>query len=89
LWLRNIPVLVWRKRAADMTEHVSGSLSECLKMGLHIGEQKIEISALMIMRDHSSRDPPELLNTVSIGIISRRIHQVQVLFRLAEHATHE
>jgi len=72
-----------------MTEHVSGSLGQCLKMGSHIREQEIEVAALMVMRDHSSRDLPKPLNTVSIGIISRRIDQVQVLFQLAKHALHK
>jgi predicted ATPase len=44
-----------------MTEHVSGSLSECLKMGLHIRKQWIEVTALMIMRHHPSGDAPEPL----------------------------
>ena len=72
-----------------MTEHVSGRLSECLKMGLHIREQDLEIAALMIMRDRASRDPPEPLNTVSIGIIGWRIDQVQLLFQLGEQAPHK
>ena len=42
-----------------MLEHVSWILGECLKMGLHIREQEIEIFSLMIMRDHPSRDAPE------------------------------
>ncbi len=57
LWLRSI--LVWSKRAADMTEHVCGSLGEYLKMGLHIRKQEIELAALMMMGDHPSRDAPE------------------------------
>ena len=48
-------ILVRRKRTADITEHISGSLGECLKMGLHIRKQEIEIPALMIMRNHSPR----------------------------------
>ena len=58
----------------------SKSPGECLKMGLDIRKQEVEIAALMIMRDHSSRDAPEPLNTVGIGIIGRRIDEVELLF---------
>jgi hypothetical protein len=53
-----------------MTEQGSGSLDERLKMGLHILAQEIEISPLMIMRDKPSRNLPEPLNAVGIGIIA-------------------
>ena len=62
-----------------MTEHVIGSLGECLKMGLHIRKQKVELAALMSMRDHSSRDAPEPFNAVGIGIIGRRIDEIELL----------
>jgi len=74
--LSSIFVLVGRKRTADMAEHVSRSLGECLKMGLHVREQKIKMAALMVMRDHSSRDATEPFNTVGIGIMGRRIRAV-------------
>src|SRR5436305_9600421 len=72
-----------------MTEHGIGSLAECLKMGLHIRKQEVELAALMIMRDHSSRDAPEPFNAVGTGIIGRRIDEIQLLFELSEHATHQ
>jgi hypothetical protein len=72
-----------------MTEHVSWILGECLKMGLHIREQEIEIFSLMIMCDHPSRDAPEPLNAVGIGIIGRGIDQVQLLLQLGEQATYQ
>jgi len=37
-------------------------------MGLHIGEQEIELAALMIMRDDSPRNPLQPFNPVGIGI---------------------
>ncbi len=64
-----------------MTEHVSGSLGECLKMDLHIGEQEREISTLMIMRDNPSRDPPEPFNTVGLRVVGRRIDEVQLVLQ--------
>ena len=63
-----------------MTEHGIGSPGECLKMGVYIRKQEVEIATLMIMRDHSSRDAPEPFNAVSIGIIGRRINEIQLLF---------
>src|SRR5712691_3280855 len=72
-----------------MTEHSGGSLGKFLKMSLHIREQELKIAALMIMRHVPSRDPPEPLNAIGIGIISRRVDQVQLLLQLAEHAAHE
>ena len=41
-----------------MTGHRSRSPGQYLKMGLHIREPELELSALM-MRDNSSRDVPE------------------------------
>ncbi len=72
-----------------MTEHVSGSLGECLKMGPYIREQELEIPALMIMRDHAPRDAPEPLDAVGIGVISRCVDQIEVLLQLVEHTAHE
>ena len=72
-----------------MTEQGCGSLGENPKMVLHIREQELEISALMIMRHDPSRDTPEPFNAVGIGIIGRRIDQVQVLLQLDEHAAHQ
>jgi hypothetical protein len=82
-------ILIWCKRTADMTKHLCGSLCECLKMRLHIREQECEITAVMIMCHNPSRDPPEPFDTVGIGIIGRRIDQVQALLQFGEHATHE
>jgi hypothetical protein len=75
---------IWRKRTADMTEHIFGSQTECLKMGLHICEQESEIAPLMIMRDYSSRDAPEPFNAVRIGIISRCVDEIHLFLRLGE-----
>src|SRR5947209_3589088 len=72
-----------------MAEYIFGGLGECVKGGLYIRKQEIELAALMIMGDHSSRDAPEPLNAVGIGIIGRRVDQVQVLLQLGKHATHE
>src|ERR1039457_1589223 len=81
--------LIWRKRTADMTEHIFGSQGERLKMGLDIGDQECEISPLMIMRDHPSRDAPEPFDAVRIGIIGRGIDQIELLLELGEHAAHQ
>ena len=89
MWLSDIFVLVWRKRTADMTEHVIGSPGECLKMGLYIRKQEVELAALMIMRDHSSRDAPEPFNAVRIRIIGRRIDEIELLLQLGEHTAHQ
>src|SRR5712691_2452335 len=72
-----------------ITEDISGSLRESLKMGVHIRKQELEIAALMIMRDHPPRDAPEPFNTVGIGIISRRIDQIEVLLELGEQAAYQ
>jgi hypothetical protein len=72
-----------------MTKHLMRSPSESLKMGVHIREQKREIATLMIVRDHPSRDPPEPLDAVGIGIIGRPIDQVEVLLQSGQHTTHE
>src|SRR2546426_3746108 len=84
LWLSSN--LIWRKRTADMLEHICGSQGECLKMGLHISNQEFEISPLMIMGDHPSRDAPEPFNAVRIRIIGRRIDQIELPLQLGEHA---
>ena len=68
--------LVWRKRTAEMTEHICGSLGKCLKMHLDIREELLEIVPLMIMGDHSSRDAPEPLNAIGIRAISRGIDEI-------------
>ena len=54
-----------------MAKNVNRNLGKRLKMVLHICEQECEIAELMIMRHGPSPDPPEPLNTISIGIISR------------------
>src|SRR6266851_5012143 len=87
LWLSS--KLIWRKRTADMLEHLCGSQGECLKMGLHICKQECEISPLMIMGDHPSRDAPEPFNAVRIRIIGRRIDQIELPLQLGEHAAHQ
>src|SRR5450755_2874187 len=76
--------LNWRKRTADMTEHICGNQGERPKMGLHIGDQELEVMPLMIMRDHASRDTPEPFNAVGVGIIGRSIDQIQLLLQLGE-----
>jgi len=56
-WQRSL--LVGCKRAANMTKDLVRSPSESLKMRLQIREQQLERTAMMIMRDHPSRDAPE------------------------------
>ena len=58
-------------------------------MALHIREQEREIATLMIMRDYPPRDAPEPLNAIGIGIIRRRVDEIQVLLQLSKHAAHE
>ena len=82
-------ILIWGKRTADMPKDLRGRPSQCLKMPLHIREQKREIAALMIMCHDSPRDSPEPFNPVGIWIIGRRIDQIEVLFQLGEHAAHK
>src|SRR5712691_10246076 len=72
-----------------MTKHLFGSQGERLKMDLHIGDQEFEIAPLMIMGDHPSRDAPEPLNAVGVGIIGGGIDQIQLLLQLGEHAAHQ
>ena len=52
-----------------MTEYIIWGLGECLKMGVHVREEELEISSLMIMGDNPSRDAPEPLDAVGIWII--------------------
>src|ERR1700736_504713 len=47
------------KRTSDMPKDLCGSLSQCLKMPFHIGEQRLKSAAVMIMRHDPSRDAPE------------------------------
>lgn len=82
-------LLIWSKRTADMTKNLCGSLPQCLKMVLHIREEQFESAPVMIMGDDSSRDAPEPFYAVGIRIIGRRIHQIQLVFELAEQAAHE
>src|SRR6266700_4725216 len=86
---RSILILVRCKRTADMTKHLGRSLSQRLKMCLHICEQECEIAAVMIMCHNPSRDAPEPFDAVGIGIIGGSIDQVQALLPLGEHAAHE
>src|SRR5438309_12122050 len=72
-----------------MPKDLYGSSSQCLKMLLHIREQQLKGAAVMIMRHDPSRDTPEPFNAVGVGIIGRRIYQVQMLFQFGEHAAHE
>src|SRR5947209_20620740 len=72
-----------------MTKNLSRSLCECLEMLLQIGEQQLKRAAMMIMGHDPSRDSPEPFNAVGVGIISRRIHQMQMLLQFSEHRAHE
>ncbi len=72
-----------------MSEHICGSQGECLKMGLHIRDQEVEIPPLMIMSDHPSRDAPEPFNAVGIRIIGGGIDEVEPLLQLGKHAAHQ
>src|SRR5947208_13733814 len=72
-----------------MTKHLGRSLSQRLKMCLHICEQECEIAAVMIMCHNPSRDAPEPFDAVGIGIIGGSIDQVQALLPLGKHAAHE
>jgi hypothetical protein len=82
-------LLIWSKRTADMSKDLCGSLSQRLKMLLHVREEQFERAAVMIMSDDSSRDAPEPFDAVGIRIIGRRIHQIQLVLELAEQAAHE
>jgi hypothetical protein len=72
-----------------MTKDLVRSPSESLKMLLQIREQQLKRAAMMIMRDHPSRDAPEPFNAVGVGIIGRGIHQAQMLAQFGKHAAHE
>jgi len=88
-YVASTSVLFWRKRIIDMTEHVCGSLGKCLKMLLGIGKQKLKRTALMIMGDHESRDPPEPLDAIGVWVIGRRILQIRLLLELSKQAAHK
>jgi hypothetical protein len=45
--------------------------TQCLKMCLEVFEQRIERATVVIMRDQPTRDAPEPVNAVGVGIISR------------------
>lgn len=72
-----------------MPKDLCGGLGQRLKMLLHIREQPLKCAPVMVMRHDPSRDAPEPFNTVGIRIISRRIHQAQMLFQFDEHTAHE
>jgi len=82
-------ILLRGKGTADMTKDLSRGLGECLEMLLHIGEQKLERAAMMIMCHDSSRDAPEPFDAVGVRIVGRRIHQAQMLLQFGEHAAHK
>ena len=82
-------LLIWSKRTADMTKNLCGSFTQRLKMLLHIREEQFESAAVMIMSHDSSRDAPEPFDAVGIRIIGRRMHQIQLVLKLAEQASHE
>jgi hypothetical protein len=86
---RSTLILIGRKWTPDMAQDLSRSLGECLEMLLYIREQQLKRVALMIMGHDPSRDTPEPFNAVGVGIIGRRIDQVQVLFQFSEHTAHE
>ncbi|GAC1350661.1 MAG: hypothetical protein NVSMB27_35290 [Ktedonobacteraceae bacterium] len=50
-----------------MAERIIRSQGERLKMGLHIGKQKLAITALMIMGNNPPRDGPEPRGAVGNG----------------------
>ncbi len=52
-------ILVRSKRTPDMAKDLCRSPSQCLKMVLHICEQEREVTAVMIMGHHPTRDTPE------------------------------
>ena len=49
-------LLIWSKRTADMTKNLCGSLTQFLKMLLHIRQEQFERAAAMMMSHDSSRD---------------------------------
>ena len=75
-------IFVRGKGTADMAKDLCRSPSQRLKMLLHIREQQLESAAVMIMGHDPSRDSPEPFNAVGIRIISRGIHQVQLVLEL-------
>jgi|SRR5450755_1662146 hypothetical protein len=58
-------------------------------MLLHIRKQQFESATAMIMGHDSSRDAPEPFDAVSIRIIGRGVHQIQLVLELAEQTAHE
>ena len=82
-------ILVWGKRTPDMSKDLCGSLGQRLKMLLHIREQQLESTPVMMMSHDPSRDAPEPFNAIGVRIIGWRLHQAQMLFQFDEHAAHE
>ena len=72
-----------------MAKDFSRGLGEYLEMLLHIGKQKLERVAMMIMCHDPPRDAPEPFNAIGVRIIGRRLHRAQMLFQFDEHAAHE
>ncbi len=64
-------LLIWSKRTADMTKNLCGSLTQRLKMPLHIREEQFKSATVMIMGHDPSRDTPEPFNAVGVRIIGR------------------
>jgi len=72
-----------------MTKHICGSLGKCLKMLFGIRKQQLKRTTLMIVSDHATRDPPEPLDAIGVGVIGRRIHQIQLLLEFRKETAHE
>lgn len=71
-------ILIGGKWTSDMAQDLSRSLGECLEMLLYIRKQQVKRVAVMIMRDDPPRNAPEPFNAVSVGIIGRSVHQIQI-----------
>jgi len=82
-------LLLWSKGTADMTKDLCGSLTQRLKMLLHIREEQFKRAAVMIMRHDPSRDAPKPFDAVGIRIISGSVHQIQLVLKFTEQAPHK
>jgi len=72
-----------------MTKQVIRGTGEGLKVPSGISQQRLKVSAMMIVCHDSARDTPEPLDAVSIRVIGRRVDQRQLVREFGQHPTHE
>lgn len=90
LWLSQFFfVLVWCKRAADMTEQVIRCLGKGFKVRFGISQQGFKVFPTMVVRDDAARDTSEPLNAIGIRVIGGRVGEREPIRAFGQHIPHE